>query len=130
MSKNQHKCKLTGVELKREFLEVLKFNWKDSYKNPDEIMVDISEGELPPFYVSFGEFAKYGNIYWNALKEYPIDITQFTFDNIKNYDVVLYADEGYVGTWWSNIEQNKLEEAILQAVVTYHNYIKQKEEQT
>ena len=130
MSKNQHKCKLTGVELKREFLEVLKFNWKDSYKNPDEIMVDISEGELPPFYVSFGEFAKYGNIYWNALKEYQIDITQCTFDNIKNYDVVLYADEGYIVTWWSNVEQNKLEEAILQAVVTHHNYIKQKEEQT
>lgn len=129
MSKNQHKCKLTGVELQREFLEVMKFNWKDSYKNPDEIMVDISEGELPPFYVTFSEFAKYGNIYWNALKEYPIDVTQCTFDKFKESDVVLYTGEGFLATWWSNVKTDQLEETILQAVVTYHNINKHKEEQ-
>lgn len=129
MSENQHKCQLTGVELQREFLEVMKFNWKDSYKNPDEIMVDIYEGELPPFYVSFGEFAKYGNIYWNALKEYPIDVTQCTFDKDKESDVVLYTGEGFLATWWSNVKKDQLEETILQAVVTYHNINKHKEEQ-
>lgn len=127
MSENPHKCKLTGVELQREFLEVMKFNWKDSYKNPDEIMVDISEGELPPFYVSFGEFTKYGNVYWNALKEYPIDVTQCTFDKVKESDVVLYTGEGFLATWWSNVKKDQLEETILQAVVTYHNVNKHKE---
>lgn len=34
MSENKHKCKLTGMELQREFLEVIKFNWKISPKIP------------------------------------------------------------------------------------------------
>ena len=128
MSENQHKCKLTGVELQREFLEVMKFNWKDSYKNPDEIMVDISEGELPPFYVSFDEFAKHGNVYWNALKEYPIDVIHYNIDNTKTFDVVLFNTNNMSVESWNLVAKDQLEETILQAVVTHHNINKHKEE--
>lgn len=130
MSENKHKCKLTGVELQREFLEIIKFNWKISPKNPDEIMVDISEGELPPFYVTFSEFAKYGNIYWIALKEFPITIlpdndgTERVFDVVINYNTMLSK------SYWFNVKPEQLEETILQAVVTHHNINKHKEEQT
>ena len=128
MSENKHKCKLTGMELQREFLEIIKFNWKISPKNPDEIMVDISEGELPPFYVTFSEFAKYGNIYWNILKDYPIDVIHYNIDNTKTFDEVLFNINNISVKSWNYIAKDQLEETMLQAVVSHHNINKYKEE--
>lgn len=130
MSANQHKCKLTGVELQQEYL---KTQGCDSRISPEGYVgVYVTSENIPEFKVTvpFKYFAEWGNIYWNALKEYPIDITQCTFDNFKEFDVVLYTGKGFLVTWWSNVKTDQLEETILQAVVTYHNINKYKEEQT
>lgn len=130
MSENQHKCKLTGVELQQEYLKAQGY---DSRITPEGYVgVYVTSENTPEFKVTvpFKYFAEWGNIYWNALKEYPIDVIHYNIDNTKTFDVVLFDINNISAESWNFVVKEKLEETILQAVVTYHNINKHKEEQT
>lgn len=129
MSENQHKCKLTGVELQQVYLETQGY---DSRITPEGyVEVYVNSENIPEFKVTvpFKYFAECGNVYWNALKEYPIDVIHYNIDNTKTFDVVLFDINNISVESWNFLAKDQLEETILQAVVTYHNINKHKEEQ-
>ena len=138
MSENQHKCKLTGVELQQEYLKTQGYNSRISQKYVEGCSEGCSEGyvevyvtseNIPEFRVTvpFKYFAECGNIYWNALKEYPIDVIHYNIDNTKTFDVVLFDINNISVESWNYVVKEQLEETILQAVVTHHNINKYKE---
>jgi hypothetical protein len=130
MSENQHKCKLTGMELQQEYLKTQGY---DSRITPEGcVEVYVTSENIPEFKVTvpFKYFAEWGNVYWNALKEYPIDVIHYNIDNTKTFDVVLFNTNNMSVESWNFVTKDQLEETILQAVVTHHNLNKYKEEQT
>ena len=130
MSENKHKCTLTGVELQQAYLETQGY---DSRITPEGyVEVYVNSENLPEFKVTvpFKYFAECGNIYWNALKKYPMDVIHYNIDNTKTFDVVLFNTNNMSVESWNFVAKDQLEETILQAVVTHYNINKHKEEQT
>ena len=119
----QH-CKLTGKELQKAFVECFDVKWEDYWPDANEIHVGYVSSHGGTIYVSFETWLKLTGNLWNTLTSLPLDVEMETFDDCKMVIATLYNKD------WDDIQQWKygnglsLETIVMQAKVTYTDYLK------
>ena len=122
------KCFLTGKELQKAFVECFGAFGVDTGRNtpPPNIEVGYYSPDGNQHSLPFVHWCTNENILWKCLKQYPLDIQRQYSDFVthKCYRVTLGTIYTKVYKCWGLLEESELETAMMQAVVTYNNFLK------
>lgn len=119
----QH-CTLTGKELQKAFVECFGVVWEEYWADADEIRVGYSSKHGGTTYVSFETWLKLTGNLWNTLTSLPLDVEMESFCDRKEISATLYGSDWEEIQSWYDPDNLSLETIVMQAKVTYTNYLK------
>ena len=117
-------CTATGKELQKAFVECFGAKWEEYWPDVDEIRVGYTSSNGGTTYVSFETWLKLTGNLWNTLTSLPLDVEMETFDDCRMVTATLYDDYWDDLQKWEYGNNLSLETIVMQAKVTYTDYLK------
>ena len=120
-------CTATNKELQKAFVECFGVKWKEYWADADEIRVGYASEYGIPTFISFETWLKLTGNLWNTLTTLPLDVEMEAFDDGTMITAALYnKDWNDIQQWeeyGNNPDNLSLETIVMQAKVTYTNYL-------